>query len=587
MPTGRPPHRVSRAAAALVAAATLLGCLVGLGPGAGSATAAETSPRRMVSGWLPYWTADSSTDVVTANRDLFSDASPFWHSATSATTITAQATASTRADVVARLRAAGVRVVPAVTDGMPARGMAAVLTNPTARAQHVAALVALAVTNGYNGLDLDYEKFAFSDGSATWATTRPAWVAFVRELATALHARGKTLTVTTPVMYDADRDGSSGYWVYDWAGIAPYADRLRIMAYDYSVSRAGPIAPLPWVTKVVSFAVTQFPSWRIQLGIPTYGRDWVTAVAGVCPVDNAPARQALTAAGAEALAAAVRATPVWDAAQAERTFTYRKAYAGLTNTGAATTCTATRTVWYSDASAVQARTLLVARFRLAGVGFWTLGGEDRDQWALLRTYARVIAPLPSTTAASAQPVVTYGQRGVVTARVATARGLVAGAPVRLEALPYRASTWMGVANGVTDAAGYARLAHAPTRNTQYRVVALSAWDRAASVSAPVTSVVRPALTSSFRPTSVRAGGLVAVSGGAAPAVAGTRVQLVRVTGSGATVRYSLAAQGLVGADGRYTVTFLPPRGTFTYQVRVLATPYASYAYGPLVAVRAY
>ncbi|MCU0265787.1 MAG: hypothetical protein MUC45_06665, partial [Actinomycetia bacterium] len=206
---------------------------------------------------------------------------------------------------------------------------------------------------------------------------------------------------------------------------------------------------------------------------------------------------------------------------------------------------------------------------------------------LLRTYARTVAQLPSTTVASAQPVVVYGQRGVVDARVSTARGPVAGAPVRLEALPYGARTWMGIANGVTDARGYVRLTAAPSRNASYRVVALAGWDRLASVSAPVASVVRPALTSSFSPTSVRAGGLVRVTGGAAPAVAGTRVQLVRVTGSGSTVQYSIAAQGLVGADGRYSMAFLPSRGTFTYQVRVLATAYASFAYGPAVLVRAY
>ena len=46
------------------------------------------------------------------------------------------------------------------------------------------------------------------------------------------------LSITTPPLYSA----TTGYWVYDWAGIADKVDRLRIMAYDYSVS-GGPIAP--------------------------------------------------------------------------------------------------------------------------------------------------------------------------------------------------------------------------------------------------------------------------------------------------------------------------------------------------------
>ena len=54
--------------------------------------------------------------------------------------------------------------VPAVRDGMPARAMAALLADPAQRAAHVAALVDLVESNGYAGIDLDYEQFALADG---------------------------------------------------------------------------------------------------------------------------------------------------------------------------------------------------------------------------------------------------------------------------------------------------------------------------------------------------------------------------------------------------------------------------------------
>jgi spore germination protein YaaH len=553
-----------------------------VGPVAAPAAAAEPTPRRMVSGWLPYWSASSAATVVTANRDLFSDASPFWHSATAATTITSQASASTRADVVAQLRAAGVRVVPAVTDGMAPRAMAAVLANPTTRAQHVAALVALAVTNGYGGLDLDYEKFAFSDGSATWPTTRPAWVTFVRDLAAALHARGLTLTVTTPVIYDADRDGSSGYWVYDWAGIAPYADRLRIMAYDYSVSRAGPIAPLSWVTRVVGFAVTQFPAGRIQLGVPAYGRDWVTGVSGVCPVDNPPRTKSLTASAAKTFAASIGVTPAWSTTHAERTFTYRTTYAGRTSTGAATSCVASRTVWFSDASAVVYRARLVGTYRLAGLALWSLGGEDPAQWRALRGYAQSIAPQASRLAVSATSVLVNGSAGTVLGRLSTASGPVPAGPVLLEQMPAGTSTWSPVTTGRTDSAGYVRFATAPSRTTTYRLRAGSGWSYVGSTSVTIVTIVRPRVGGVVSATAVPYGTAVAIEGAVRPGVPGTAVDLLRRVGT----TWVEVGSTTVSSTGTYRIRFVPVRGAATYLVRVAGTSLSAAGYTPAFVVTA-
>ena len=57
-----------------------------------------------------------------------------------------------------------------------------------------------------DGIDLDYEQFAFADGSASWAATRPNWVAFVTELADELHADDRTLTVSIPPVWGLPAD---------------------------------------------------------------------------------------------------------------------------------------------------------------------------------------------------------------------------------------------------------------------------------------------------------------------------------------------------------------------------------------------
>ena len=121
------------------------------------------------------------------------------------------------------------------------------MSKPKKRAKLVDRMVTLAVAEGYAGLDLDFEKFAFSDGSSTWATTRPNWVTFVKELGTALHAQGKELAATTPPL--CSMGGAcgtrNGYWVYDWKGIAPYVDRLRHHGVRLLVVGARPDRALP------------------------------------------------------------------------------------------------------------------------------------------------------------------------------------------------------------------------------------------------------------------------------------------------------------------------------------------------------
>lgn len=436
----------------------------------GGATAATVQPaRRILSGWLPYWTPTTSTDVAVANADLFSDASPFWHSATSATAISYQLSSTARATVVTRLHAAGIPVIPSVTDGTPTHAMAAILANSTTRAQHVAALVSLVLANGYDGIDLDYEKFAFADGSATWAATRPNWVLFVRDLSTALHARGKKLTVAVPAMYDATYTRTSGYWVYDYRGIGAYVDSLRIMAYDYSFSVAGPIAPLAWVHKIAAFAVTQVPASKVRIGVPTYGYDWPATTAG-CPVDNLPRKTGLTAQASVALAASFKIVPTWNATYGERTFSYRKTYVGHAASGAAASCTITRTVWYDDASSVRLRAGYVSEFQLGGIALWTLGGEDAAQWGSLRTFAQSIAPAVTTlVGAPASSTISFGNSVAVQGVLRRSDGTgVAGVTVSLQALPWGSSTWTTVGTAVTSSAGVANLAAAPSATTTYR-----------------------------------------------------------------------------------------------------------------------
>jgi spore germination protein YaaH len=380
----------------------------------------------MVTGWVPYWSTDSGQTTIETARDLISEVSPFWFRATGVETIVSDEPASEQAAVVKQARAANLPIVPAVRDGMPARAMAAVLADPAQRSRHVVALVKLVEANGYAGIDLDYEQFAFADGTASWASTRPAWVAFVIELGAALHSRAKLLTVTTPPIYNGSRAAGSGYWVYDWAAIGNHIDRLRIMAYDFSFTAPGPIAPLPWVDGIVAYATRVVAPAKIQIGVPAYGRDWVVRVTGTCPAGVSPAKRDVRVVNMPAHIRAKRATPVRHAASGEMTFTYVDTFTGpppppTTTPGGpappppppSVTCQVTRTVWYPDVESMLAKARIVGAYGISGMAQWALGMEDPGQWQRLRDYAATLPHPGGTDPVGGIEVVAPGNRQVV------------------------------------------------------------------------------------------------------------------------------------------------------------------------------
>ena len=397
--------RTTRVRRRIVAGAAALGTVAMLGALVPVQAQAATSPtpRKIVTGW-GYFSSTTSSALTSLqdNVDLFSDISPFWYSAkwTSAggSSISSSYSASTRAAVLSSIKATGVPVLPTITDGTGKHRMATLLSGTTTRTTLVNQIVATVLNEGYDGIDLDFEGFAFSDGSSTWAGTRPNWVTFVKQLSAGLHAKGKLLSITTPPLYTP----TTGYWVYDWKSIGSYVDRLRVMTYDYSTSTAGPISPFPWVSKVAAFAVTQVPSGKIQIGVPNYGRDWVTAVAysGVtrkCPT-NAPAtanptqvttfanalsdathRAVITSSAAASYIASwsgpkftapgirlvSKPVALWHSTYKERTFTTKISFTGTRAQKVVTTGTANRA---ATVMAVPSTAGLVAGLTVTGTG---------------------------------------------------------------------------------------------------------------------------------------------------------------------------------------------------------------------------
>jgi spore germination protein YaaH len=329
--------------------------------------------------WAPYWTLGDSLPELENRIGSMREVSPFWFNATEVDAITVDPNAKPAqiAEFMSIARSSDARIVPSIIDALPAGEMAAILSDPAMRTRHIEALVTFAAD--YDGIDLDYEKFAFADGRASWAATRPNWVVFIGELSAALHADGKTLTVSIPPVFDDARNGDSGYWVYDYGAIASSVDRIRIMAYDFSVDEPGPIAPTGWVESAIVGAIeaTDAPE-KLVLGVPAYGRNWPTFVAGDCPQDGVPGRTGVTARSVDDLIERRTATPVFVETTGEWTFEY-----DLEITDGNTTCVQTRQVNYVDGLGVRLRMDLARQYQLGGISLWAFGFEDDEVWSAI------------------------------------------------------------------------------------------------------------------------------------------------------------------------------------------------------------
>ena len=499
-------------------------------------------PRKILTGWIPYYSMKTSLPAALNNADLIKEVMPFWYTL-KFNGKTKEAFVSDLyvrgnpsipiANPLAAMRAAGFLIIPTITDGTEKLVLSNLLANPTSRTQIAKTLHSYVMVNNFDGIDLDFEGFAFVDGNSTWAKTAPGWVALVKELSALLRADNKLLSVSTPYNFNpAERQ--KGYTVYAWPQIAPFIDRLRIMTYDYSVSKVGPIGPLAWTEKTVAYAASIMPASKVYLGLAGYGRDWVTKVDGVCPAPFANAIKVGAKAAtfvmrdAAALAASYKVTPVFDAKFGEATFTYTKSYEGTTADGRSTLCTATRTAWYQNAQSYKLRSELVAKYKLGGVTAWTLGMEEPLAMEAIRQTALGISPVKVVSALTVDKTAAlYGNSVSISAQLNLEdKSPAANLPLRIEGKSANDATWRVLGSAVTGVDGRFTTPILLGKATSIRIATDGTWERAESLSNEISVLIDRTISISA-PGTVKANSSFAIDGVVRPRSAGAQVSLMK------------------------------------------------------------
>ena len=543
--------------------------------------AEENVPRKILTGWIPYYSMKTALPDVLNNADLIKEVMPFWYTlkyngktkAPEILDLYAPANPSVPiSEPLNALRNANLQIIPTITDGTSEGVLAGLLKSTTSRTQVVNVIMNLVRTNNYDGIDLDFEGFAFVDKNTTWKATAPPWTAFVKELSVALRAEGKLLSVSTPyVLNPADKQ--KGYYVYAWDAIASSIDKLRIMTYDYSVAKVGPLGPITWAERTVQYAISIMPASKVFVGVPGYGRDWVTAVAGVCPANVANSVKAGAKAAtfvmrdAVSLASTYGATPVYNEQFGEVTFTYQKVYNGTTAGGLATTCTASRTAWYQDNRSWALRAALVTKYRIGGITAWTFGMEEPLAMEAIRIVAKAVAPDKVNVVTSVdKDEMSYGSPFTITGQLSIKdKSPLANLAVRVEGKSLGESSWRTLANAITNAEGKFEKSFILGKSTTLRVYSDATWERSEGLSVEIPITINR-LINITAPTSAKSATQLQIAGSVLPRSAGAMVTLEKLAGK---EWQSLAETVVTDAQGNFVITVAPQtRGVYTLRATV-------------------
>ena len=359
-----------------------------------NATAEDRQLRKIFSGWMTDYSTYGDTtkgqiqamDYVVANAEMFGQILPFWYTITSATKIKDKYVTQNSIDKAiptTTLQSLGIKVLPTITDSTKEGELSKILGNDANRASLIKTITDLVLVNKFDGIDLNFEGFAYVDKIATWPTIQPRWVKFVSELSVSLHAQNKLLSVTTPYLLDPTT-GKKGYYHYAWPEISSHIDRLNIMFYDYHKydTKPGPIGPISWFEPSLIYALKTVAPYKIYLGTPNYGYNWVTKVTGVCPT-NTPASEKTSSNAAiihqlkaQAILDKPGAVATYNEKFGETNVLYTAEFNGVNTSGAPTSCKVNHSAWYVDARGYFARAKLVEKYKLGGISEWEIGYGD-------------------------------------------------------------------------------------------------------------------------------------------------------------------------------------------------------------------
>ncbi len=225
------------------------------------------------------------------------------------------------------------------------------LAEPARQRKVAAKLADWAASNGFQGLNFDFENLSGADYRKL-----PQFLAVLRR---ALRAKGLSLSMDV-------EDTSTAL---DWAEAAKYCDAVVVMAYDEheTGSKPGPIASFRWYARLLDRAAREIPREKLVIGLGSYAYDWKNQRP---PGRALSYQQALLEARDNSPDTPASKLIDFDPRALNPTFNY----ADERGRG--------HEVWLLD-GVTAANQWRLARPRARGAALWLLGTEDPSIWSFL------------------------------------------------------------------------------------------------------------------------------------------------------------------------------------------------------------
>ena len=236
-----------------------------------------------------------------------------------------------------------------------------VMKDRYSRSDIVGKIVDMALENGYKGVNIDFENIYLKD--------KENLAAFFREL----YMRLKKENILMSVDVSVQSNSENWSMFYDRKTIGRYSDYVVLMAYDERTlpeHGIGSIASLPWVEEGVIGLMEYAPSEKIILGLPFYTRLWETIeMEGSTIYDVTSLR--LTSA---------------DMFVTENDFEFEYDEETGQNYGEKTIDNIYYQIWIEDEVSLKNRLELVEKYKLNGVGVWSLNYSKNIMWKFIEIF---------------------------------------------------------------------------------------------------------------------------------------------------------------------------------------------------------
>ncbi len=311
---------------------------------------------------IPYWNQEKAVESFKNHASQINYISLFWYHLDENSKIVKYGAVNEDQSIINFAHAHNTKALAVITNLPDIEGSSwssnrvrTIITNKTAREEHIQEILSLLIDKGFDGVNIDYEEVD--------EDLKGDFSVFIQELSDTLHKKGKIVGVALHPKSGPDLPKeNNGSRAQNWQSLANSADQLYIMAYGehWNESKAGPIASIPWDKNIINYAKDlEIPLKKVFLGMELDGMKWNK--------DKEVAGEGVSFSDIQKLLGTHNIVSSWDGTALSPYFRYE-------DNGD------TYEVWYENGVSIKEKVGLAEKSGLGGVTFWYLGGEDPEIW---------------------------------------------------------------------------------------------------------------------------------------------------------------------------------------------------------------